>query len=372
MPAIAEICYWLSAANLENIGATTFRRWLEYFPDIQTLFHASETELLEAGLTAKGISMLKAADVSTQAHAAVLKWSETDDCHLIALNDANYPTLLKELSDAPLVLYVRGDITLLNQPQIAIVGSRNPTPAGRDSAEQFAHCLAATGLIITSGLALGIDAASHRGALAAEAPTIAVLGAGLENIYPSSHRVLARAISNRGALVSEFPPAMRAIASNFPRRNRIISALSLGVVVIEAAIRSGSLITARFAAEQGREVFAMPGSIHNPLARGCHQLIRQGAKLIETAADIIEELGALNQVLLPELIKKTSTNANNLDKKHQELLNHVGYEATSLDRVVLQSGLTVSEVSSMLVSLELSGYVDFTPSGYVRCAANSR
>jgi DNA processing protein len=370
MSTIPEICYWLSAANLAGVGAATFRRWLECFPDIQTLFHATESELQVAGLTAKAIAELQRADFSE--HAAILNWSEQPDCQLIAWNDSAYPTLLKELTDAPLVLYMCGDIAALNQPQIAIVGSRNPTPAGRESAEQFAYALAQAGLVITSGLALGIDAASHIGALAAGMPTVAVLGAGLANIYPASHRQLANQIASSGALVTEFPPQMLAIASNFPRRNRIISALCLGVVVIEAAVRSGSLITARFAAEQGREVFAMPGSIHNPLARGCHQLIRQGAKLIETAADIIEELSALNQVLAQPSIKKTSTNDHNLDKKHQELFKLVGYEATPLDKLITRSGLTVSEVSSMLVSLELLGYVNFTPGGYVRCVVNSR
>ena len=371
MTAHAELCYWLTATNLEKIGVVSIRTGLEYFAnDIKNLFSASASELSAAGFTPAAINTLHKATILP--YDSIRKWCEQPACHVLTLNDSGYPALLKEIGGAPLLLYVRGKVELLSQPQIAIVGTRNPTHAGRDGAEQFAMALAQAGLIITSGLALGIDTASHRGALAAHAPTIAVLGAGIEHIYPSANKSLARQIAQAGALVSEFPPLMPPVASNFPRRNRIISGLSLGVVVMEAALRSGSLITARCAAEQGREVFAVPGSIHNPLARGCHKLIRQGAKLIETAADILEELSELQQALIKPVDKNSSTNAAILDKKHQELLNYVGYETTSLDTIINRSGLTVTQVSSMLLALELQSYVNLTPGGYVRNAANSR
>jgi DNA processing protein len=371
MTAHAELCYWLTAANLEKIGVVSIRHGLEYFDnDIKNLFCANANDLHAAGFATAAINAIQAATILP--YDSIRKWSEQPACRVLTLNDSSYPLLLKEIGDAPLLLYVRGQVELLSQPQLAIVGTRNPTYAGRDSAEQFAGVLAQAGLVITSGLALGIDTASHRGALMANAPTIAVLGTGLDYIYPAANKSLARQIAQAGVLVSEFPPLMPPISTNFPRRNRIISGLSLGVVVIEAALRSGSLITARCAAEQGREVFAVPGSIHNPLARGCHKLIRQGAKLIETAADIIEELSELHQALSQPANKKCSTNASNLDKKHQELLKYVGYEVTPLDTIIKRSGLTVTQVSSMLLALELQSYVNLTPGGYVRNAANSR
>jgi DNA processing protein len=370
MTAPAELCYWLTAANLENIGPVAIRRGLEYFSGIRELLEATAAELQAAGFSAKAIHTIQSTSAST--HDNILKWCEQARCHVLTLNDPAYPSLLKEITGAPLVLYVRGDIAVLNKPQIAMVGTRNPTHAGRESAEQFASALAEAGLVITSGLAMGVDGACHSGALAVSAPTVAVLGAGLAHIYPAMHKKLAEQIALKGALVSEFPPAVKPIAQNFPRRNRIISGLSLGVVVVEATLHSGSLITARYAVEQGREVFALPGSIHNPQARGCHHLIRQGAKLIETAADIIEELGALHQAMLLPEIKKLSTKPSKLDKKHEELLSYVGFEATTLDTLIRRSGLTVSQVSSMLLSLELQSYVNFTPGGYVRCTTNSR
>ncbi len=218
---------------------------------------------------------------------------EGDNRHLITLHDARYPTLLREIDDAPPMLFIQGDPTILNLPQIAIVGSRNPSASGRQTATDFAHFLASAGLAITSGLADGIDGAAHQGALETKNSTLAVTGTGLDRVYPAKHRELAHRIAEQGALISELPPGTPPIPANFPRRNRIISGLSLGTLVVEAAQKSGSLITARLATEQGREVFAIPGSIHNPLARGCHALIRQGAKLVETAGDILEELAPL-------------------------------------------------------------------------------
>lgn len=357
--------HWLAALRLPNIGPVTFRRWLDSFENIEVLFSANEKELKKSGLKPKEIHSLKNPDWKSA--EADFQWCEKNNCHLVAWDDEKYPVLLRETYDAPLLLFVRGDVSLLAQPQIAMVGSRNPTQSGSETAMRFAECFAASGLIVTSGLALGIDAASHRGALKAGGKTLAVLGTGLKTIYPASHRKLAEEIAENGALISEFLPDIAPIAKNFPQRNQIISGLSLGVVVIEAALKSGSLITARYAAEQGRDVFAMPGSVHNPLARGCHHLIRQGAKLIETAEDVLEELGALNAVLTQQKEPVScALKPKDLDARQQQLLVFVDYNATALDTIMIRSGLTAGEVSSILLSLELEGYVHVVAGGYVR------
>jgi DNA processing protein len=369
-----NLYYWLAAINLKSVSLISMRRALENFPDIKQLFHATTLELQIAGFNNKAIQSIRSAEISSQ--EKTLQWCKQENCQIITLQDSAYPALLKEISDPPLVLFIQGNINTLSQPQIAMVGTRNPTHNGRDNAHHFARALTQAGLVITSGLATGIDGASHHGALKEGKPTIAVLGSGLAHIYPVIHQQLARQISENGALVTEFSPWMEPKSFNFPRRNRIISGLSLGVFVIEATLKSGSLITARYAAEQGRDVFAIPGSIHNPQARGCHQLIRQGAKLVETAADIIEEISALHHasswVDLKADPRKPSTKPTNLDKKHLDLLNFIGYEVTTMDTLITRSGLTVSQVSSMLLSLELQSYVNLTPGGYVRTSANSR
>jgi len=357
-----EQLYWLAATHLPEIGPITFSKWLTIFENITTLFTADASELANAGLTPSQIHNLKNPDWHTAEKN--LAWCEKNQCHLITLTDEMYPALLKEIPAAPLLLYVRGNPTLLNHPQLAIVGSRNPTPSGRELANHFAHTLASTGLHITSGMALGIDAASHRGALKAKGKTLAIFGTGLNQIYPHSHRDLAEEIANNGALISEFSPLESARAINFPRRNRIISGLSLGVLVVEAAIRSGSLITARYANEQGREVFAIPGSIHNPLAKGCHYLIRQGAKLIETAEDILEELGALHAITTPIKTIANPKKHDTLAPSLRALLAHIGYEITALDTIIMRSGLTATQVSSMLLSLELQDFIKTTQGGY--------
>ncbi|HKE93563.1 MAG TPA: DNA-processing protein DprA, partial [Povalibacter sp.] len=304
-----------------------------------------------------------------------------DNHHFIAANSIAYPRLLAELSDAPVGLYVRGNPELLAMPQLAMVGARNPTPPGAETAHSFAEHLARCGLSITSGLAVGIDAASHRGALAASGTTIAVCGTGLDSHYPRNNAGLAEEIATRGALVSEFPPGTPPLKCNFPRRNRIISGLALGTLVVEAAVQSGSLITARLAAEQGREVFAIPGSIHNPMARGCHRLIRQGAKLVETADDIFEELRALAGALhppaqaaaaaprpeMPGIPEISATSGPRLDKEYEILLDALGFEPAGVDLLVVRTGLRADEVASMLLILELEGHINPYPGGlYVR------
>ena len=272
------------------------------------------------------------------------------------------------------MLFVRGDPAWLARPQLAMVGSRNPSAGGRRLAEDFAVSLSRAGLIVTSGLALGIDAASHLGALRGGGGTLAVAGTGPDRIYPARHRDLAQAIVERGAMVSEFAPGTPALPGNFPRRNRIISGLSLGVLVVEAACQSGSLITARLAAEQGREVFALPGSVHNPLARGCHHLIRQGAKLVEDIPDILEELGPLAAVS-PCRSASGDTEGKpdgTLPADQQQLLTTLGFEPVSIDELVTRSGLTADRVSSMLMSMELQGCVTSSGGRYCRVEVKSR
>lgn len=354
--------YWIAATLLPDVGPTTFSKWLAIFGNIMTLYNSTSTDLTAAGLTRSQIDSIQ--NPNWKSVEKILTWREKNQCQLISLIDDAYPPLLKEIPAAPLLLYVRGNISLLNQPQLAIVGSRNPTPTGRELAHHFAQTLSSAGLHITSGLAIGIDAACHRGALSAKGKTIAILGTGLNQIYPHSHRDLADEIAEKGALVSEFSPSEPAKASNFPRRNRIISGLSLGVLVVEAAVKSGSLITARYANEQGREVFAIPGSIHNPLAKGCHYLIRQGAKLVETAEDILEELGALSAITAPIKTIDNIKNRDTLAPSLRALLAHIGYEITALDTIIMRSGLTASEVSSMLLSLELQDFIKSTHGGY--------
>ncbi len=301
---------------------------------------------------------------------ASLRWAEADDCHLLTPESAHFPALLDNLSDPPFLLYVRGDPVALQTPQIAIIGSRNPTSGGLQNAEQFAHHLAAGGLTITSGLALGVDSAAHSGALRAAGRTVAVMGTGPDRIYPSVNRDLARRIlESGGALVTEFPPGTSAKPGHFPRRNRLISGLSAGALVVEAGVRSGSLITARLALEQGREVFAIPGSIHNPLARGCHLLIREGAaKLVETAADIMHELPALLGAGLDP--RKASRAREDEDGKsetisadHARVLEALGHDPVPMDILLQRIGLTPAELSSILLILELQGRVTAMPGG---------
>jgi DNA processing protein len=357
-----EFIFWLAALYFPNIGRVKLRRYLEYFNDIKKIFSASIEELHLAGLTQKEIHSIK--NPNWKSAEKDLRWCEKNNCHIITWCDERYPSLLREIYDAPMVLFVRGDPQLLSTSQMAMVGSRKPTATGYETAENFASELARSNFVVTSGMALGIDAASHKGALRS-GKTIAVLGAGLQHIYPPSHHKLADQIIESGALVSEFLPDEPPKASHFPLRNRIISGLSVGVLVVEAALKSGSLITARNAIEQGREVFAIPGSIHNPLSRGCHHLIRLGAKLVETADDIFEELGALVEVAFST---KSKIESPQLNEKQQQLLNQIGYEITSLDAIIARSGLTTGEVSSILLSLELVGYVQIAPGGYVRAA----
>ena len=358
-----EYQYWLGLHHAPGIGAVTFRRLLETFRTPADVFRAGRLTLEQFGLDRRSIDFICAPDWHQIDQD--IAWLSEPGHHLITLDDPEYPALLKEIPDVPLVLYACGHTEILNSIQFAVVGSRNPSVTGRRLAQEFSSQLAESGLTITSGLALGIDYYSHLGALDVNGGTVAVLGNGLDKIYPACHKELAQRITVSGLIISEYPVGTKPLPGNFPRRNRIISGMSVGVLVVEAALQSGSLITARQALEQGREVFAIPGSIHNPLARGCHALIRQGAKLVENVHDILEELTPLVQAanVLTCNSKSNGINQSGLDADYQLLLDNMGYEPVTVDILVNRTGLTVDVVSSMLLILELKGIIDSRPGG---------
>jgi DNA processing protein len=353
---------WISLLRVPGVGCQSIHKLLGQFGDAETILNANQATLQKAG-----ISNRQAQAVLSQSLDAAkpdMLWLEHENHHLLTITDEKYPVHLREISSAPPLLYINGNIDLLGDPQIAIVGSRNPTQSGDNNAFEFARHFASVGLCVTSGLALGIDGQAHHGALADEGVTIAVTATGLDRVYPAKNRALAHEIAERGALISENPIGTLPRAQNFPRRNRIISGLSIGTLVVEAAQRSGSLITADYANEQGRMVFAIPGSIHNPLARGCHKLIRQGAKLVETAQDVMEDLAS--QIDLSQLDKTEATSPENSSRKTSEiersgendrLLEVMGYDPVSIDHLVIQTGLTPAALSSMLLLMELQGLI---------------
>jgi DNA processing protein len=358
-----DLRYWFALHRAPQIGTQRFHKLLASYGTPAEVFHARPEGLRAAGIAPASIDYLRQPD--WEAVDRDMEWLSQPGNHVVRFQDAAYPSLLKQIADPPVLLFVRGDRDYLAQPQLAIVGSRNPTHTGRALAREFAAHLASFGLTITSGLASGIDGAAHRGAIEAGGATLAVSGTGLDRVYPARHRDLAHQVAENGALVTEFPPGTAPLAANFPRRNRIISGLSLGTLVVEAALRSGSLITARSALEQGREVFAIPGSIHNPLARGCHALIREGAKLVETGDHILEELASQITALVAPDDHRAGAAASaeqpretgELPSEYRQLLELIEYEAVSVDQLVERSGLTPEEVSSMLLVLELDGHL---------------
>ncbi|MDH5326938.1 MAG: DNA-processing protein DprA [Gammaproteobacteria bacterium] len=361
---------WLALHHAPGVGAVTYRELLQNFGDPNNLLELFSSPLSKSyGLPPDICQYLRRPD--WDAVDADMQWLEQDGNGALILHDPLYPEQLKQISDPPPVLFYHGDPQLLKYPQIAIVGSRNPSHYGAETAYDFGKYLASTGLIVTSGLAVGVDAAAHKGALAGSGLTVAVAGTGLDRVYPARNRELAHKIAEQGVLISEFSPGTPPMAGNFPRRNRIISGLSLGTLVVEAALKSGSLITAKVATEQGREVFAIPGSIHNPLSKGCHSLIRQGAKLVETGADILEELGPAISAKIPQAIPEKKNSQNQLDilelnQDQQQLLNNMGFEPVTVDALVDRSQLTVETVSAMLMELELRGCVTCYSGLYTR------
>lgn len=352
-----ELPYWLALNRMPGLGPRRLAALCEQHGSLSDCFSGERpTKAFIEWCQQLGLEVA----LDWQGVAADLAW-QRDDQHILTWDCPFYPPLLKEIHAAPFVLFVKGSLAALNRPQLGMVGSRKPSPQGKENAQHFAFALSQAGLVVTSGLALGIDAACHEGALMAGGATIAVLGNGLDEIYPRSHQRLAERIVDNGALVSEFPLGAPPMPAHFPRRNRIISGLSKGVLVVEAAIKSGSLVTANYALEQGREIFALPGSIHNPMAKGCNHLIRQGAKCVESVQHILEELSL--KVSSKERRKLTEVKFGK-----GELISHIDEVCTSIDSIVMNSGLTAQEVSSMLLELELKGAVVAVPGGYVRVA----
>jgi len=370
-----DLAAWLQLVLTDGVGPATARDLLSRF--------GLPGEILSAGFPAlqkcvpEKIALALAGKPDTAMQLQIdktLAWAAEPGNHVLTLADANYPQALLSIPDPPPLLYAKGRTELLSRPGVAIVGSRNATAQGLQNAERFAQTLSSAGLCVVSGLALGIDAAAHSGACS-ETPdhgsTIAITGTGLDLVYPAKHRALAHRIAEHGCLLSEYPIGTAAIAANFPRRNRLISGMSLGVLVVEAALQSGSLITARSALEQGREVFAIPGSIHSPLAKGCHQLIRQGAKLVESAQDILEELQL--HALAPAVQQAITTSKHSTrnaavmtqpastgtpaaaDERAQQVLQAAGHDPTSVDQLAERTGLAASEIQASLLLLELDG-----------------
>ena len=361
MPLEADLAAWLKLSLTPGVSGEAVRRLLRAYGGPERALGASRGDLARHVPDAVATA-LKHSDISA-ALATAARWLEDPANRVLTLADAAYPPQFLQIADPPPLLYVKGRAELLSHPAIAVVGSRNATAQGAANAEAFARTLADAGLTIVSGLALGVDAAAHRGGLAGRASSIAVLGTGADIVYPARNRALAHELAARGALVSEFPLGTAALPGNFPRRNRLISGLALGCLVVEAAADSGSLITARLAAEQGREVFAIPGSIHSPLAKGCHALIKQGAKLVESASDILEELRLPLPVVAatraPAPAAETSSSA-------RLVLEALGHDPCDRDTLATRSGLGAGELGALLTQLELDGYIAAMPGGLVQ------
>jgi DNA processing protein len=355
---------WLTLLRAPGLGAAAIRTLLARHGDIVTALERAKREAPEearAWLTAPDSAQLDADET----------WLAATDHHLLVCDSPDFPVLLREIGSVPAALFVVGDPALLWTPQIAVVGARSASAAGLANARAFARAFALAGNTVTSGLAEGIDGAAHAAALDAGGKTVAVLGTGIDLVYPRQHAELAARITANGALVSEYPPGVPGHPKHFPRRNRIISGLSLGTLVIEASLKSGSLTTARYAAEQGREVFALPGSIHNPLARGCHQLIREGAKLVETAQEVLDELHGVGALLAEGLRERlavtgeesladttrTATVIRSHDPDYATLLKALDHTPAALDELAARTGLPAAALSSMLLVLELDGVV---------------
>jgi DNA processing protein len=366
-----EMTLWLRLARMPGATIQTLATLIDAFDSVEGLFAAGPAGWSRQLPGDHPLGKALAAPVDQKHLEADLHWLQEPRNHLVPFTDRRYPPLLLESPGAPACLFVRGDVDCLSMPQLAVVGSRNPTVGGVDTAQAFSASLARAGLTITSGLALGIDSAAHRGALTAGGKTVAVMGTGLARVYPASNRELAHRIADCGALVSEFPLDAPPRREHFPQRNRIIAGLSLGTLVVEAAVKSGSLITARLAADYGREVFALPGSIHSPQAKGCHALIKQGAKLVEMAEDIVEELGPMIGAL-QQTLQTAEKTVNQVDSEFRPLLDAMGYDPVDFDLLVERSGLTPEVISSMLLRMELAGLVELGPGGTFQRIGNVR
>jgi DNA processing protein len=366
--ADAQLPHWLRLTLIPGVGGETRRHLLSSFGLPEAVFSAG-AGALRAAIGTSLAERLLVHDCQA-AIAAALDWADQAGNRIVTLADSDYPQSLLASADPPVLLYVKGDPSLLNRPGVAVVGSRNATQQGEANARAFAAALSGAGLTVVSGLALGIDAAAHRGALTERGSTIAVIGTGADRIYPSANEPLAREIAERGTIISEFSLGTPAMAANFPRRNRLIAGLARGCLVVEAAERSGSLITARLAAENGREVFAVPGSIHSPQSKGCHKLIRQGAKLVESAHDILEEL-RWEAVVAPFPGRSGEGPSPSgltippaaLTEEDAAILAALGHDPTDLDTLTERTGLTAGQLLAMLLPLELDGRINQLPGG---------
>ena len=372
---------WLILLRAPGLGPAALRKQVDLHGNAERTLQVLRSNKASIDLGEETRRWLDAPD--RQAIDSDLHWLAGPNHHLLGWDGPDYPSLLREIPGAPAALFVDGDPNLLWMPQVAIVGSRSASESGLAITRRFSRALATAGFAITSGMADGIDAAAHRAALEVGRPTLAVLGTGPDLVYPRKHRELAAEISAHGALISEFPPATPGKAEHFPRRNRIISGLSLGTLVVEASLKSGSLITARYATEQGREVFAIPGSINSPVARGCHQLIRDGARLTETVDEIISELSGLAAALGDRLRLRlqgedegcieadVGLTRHQRDPDYRRLLDALGHDEVDLDTLGERSGLSSAALSSMLLLLELEGEVSCARGGkYVRIGAS--
>ncbi|WP_293368486.1 DNA-processing protein DprA [Nevskia sp.] len=354
-PNLAFLCL----LRVPGVGPSRLRSLLRRFGSAEAVFAAGPKAWSEAGCSDVLIAGLSSPD--REAAGNDLRWLDSPGHHFIADDDPRYPPRLTTIAASPVALFAVGDAALLGEPQLAIVGARAASSQGRENARAFAEAASRAGLLVTSGLALGIDAAAHAGALETGAPTIAVCGNGLDRIYPPRNKALGEAIAARGLLVSEYPPGTVPKPQHFPQRNRIISGLSLGVLVVEAQVGSGSLITAKLAAEQGREVFALPGSIHNPLARGCHALIRDGAMLVETVDDIVAELAPQLRHALPAASAPNAIDTVVGDPLEQRVLAALGDDPISLDQLAARLSLGIAELGAALLGLELAGRIEALP-----------
>jgi DNA processing protein len=374
-----ELAAWLRLALTPGIGNLTARRLLAAFGLPHHLFQQPPAAWGDVASAGQVRALQSEPDGLPAQSEATWQWLHAADGasrHILTLDDPRYPRALLETEDPPLMLYVVGELPAEWPPGLAVVGSRNPTPQGLANARQFACSFAQAGFTVVSGLALGVDGAAHEGALqcaaAGQLPTIAVVGTGLDRVYPRQHLALSHRIARQGLLVSEYPLGTPPLEANFPRRNRIIAALGVGTVVVEAALRSGSLITARLAAEQGKDVFAIPGSIHSPQARGCHALLKQGAKLVETAQDVLEELrppatGARHGA--SAMVDASNGDADEVEVE-DEVLAALGFDPVSLDALVARTGISPATLQARLLEHELHGTVARLPGGlFQRIAA---
>src|SRR5690554_6739502 len=366
---------WLLLSLLPRFATRARERVLANTDSLPDLLTMNPATLKALGLAAEPLAAIHAWQAEDFSHPVIAELMRIrNDCQqagirLVGQHHEHFPEALRQIHDAPMLLYALGDTSLLLQDQIGVVGSRNATRTGLDHARKFAAELGRRGLLVTSGLALGIDGAAHAGALDAGHPTVAVVGCGLDRLYPAQHRQLAHRIIENGLIVSEYPPGTQARAAYFPQRNRIISGLSRGVLVVEASLKSGSLITARTALEQGREVFAIPGSVHSPVARGCHQLIKQGARLVETADDILEELGTWWSMQSSETVNRGAEGEpglSGLDSREIAVFVALGYDPQSTDALRMLTGLPSDQLMQSLLLLELEGLAHSAPGGYLR------